>query len=378
MSGLKKIQQVIQKEDLGAVIFWRPDELVMSLGYLPYYGCSFAVFTERETLLYIPEYEPQPFLREPVTLKTFPMGMMKENPWDLLFDRIQADLDDRGLRAKKIGCIAFAGGSALSMIAAEQPSLPADLLSRISSLAAGIARESEPALLELYETKLPEDLLGLRLAHQAAAEGVRAFFQALQQGKREIEVQCAVEHAIACQTGKNGIYFARGWAQIQSGRRSEQAGKYNSTSGKKLEKGELVLMELGVCVNGYWADLTRTGYVGEMPAQVKARYDLVAKAQQEAIRHIRAGVKASEVYQAAADVFRQDGCLELFNHGLGHGVGFRYHEFTPSLTPYCDMPLKAGMVVTVEPGLYEEGFGGIRIEDNVLVTEEGCERLSCQ
>lgn len=370
------IRGIIRDYGLGAIILWRPDELVMSLGYQPYLGLSFGVFTEAKTFLFIPENEPEPYMREKAKIRRYGAGMTEENPWDTLFAQMKNELESLELGECPIGCIRAVGGSSLTTCAAEQPALPDNLLDRLDGLGGGICRKSEAAIKALYDEKLGEDVEALRLAHQAAAEGVKAFYDALIEAVSEIQVQCAVEHAIACCTGKNGVRFARGWAQIQSGGRSTQAGKYNTTTGKLLERGDLVLMELGVCVNGYWADLTRTGYVGVMPEQVRQRYDLVAQAQKAAIDRIKPGVPANEIYEAAAEVFARKNCLHLFTHALGHGVGFRYHEFAPSLVPYNRAPLKENMVLTVEPGIYQEGFGGIRIEDNLLVTKDGCEILS--
>lgn len=372
----EEIVKILRRYHLGAVILWHPDELVMALGYLPYLGLSFGMFTEQGTWLYLPENEPEPFLREPAHLVRFPMGMGEENPWDFLFGEMRKQLESLGLEHQKVGCMDVAGGASLTSQAAEEPALPEDLHARLDTLGAGVSFRCREALKGLYEKKLEPDVEALYLVHQTAEKGVDVFFQSLQEGKTEAQVQCAVEAAIACQTGKNGVFYARAWAQIQSGERSAQGGKYNTTTGKALAEGELVLMELGVCVNGYWGDLTRTGFVGKPSSQVQNRYALVLQAHQAAVSRIRPGILAREVYQAAAEVFQRQGCLHLFPHALGHGGGFRYHEFAPGLTPSNEMPLKAGMVLTVEPGLYEEGMGGIRVEDNYLVTEEGCKRLS--
>jgi len=373
----ERMEKILQDYDLGALIFWRPDELVMAFGYQPYFGLSFGVVTALGTFLYIPENEPMVDFAEEITVKTFSLGMDVKNPWDLLFARIEADLKVLGLACKKVGYVPFVGGSALTTFAAEQPVLPDDLLERLAALGAGGSDDCATAIKRLYEVKSAHDIAAIRLANQVAARGVDAFFTALSEGAREIEVRCAIEHAIACQIGKDDVRFARGWAQVQSGKNAVHGGRYNTTTGKALKNGELVLLELGVCVNGYWADISRTGFVGDVPAEVNRYYDLVEEAQENAIRHICAGVPAGQVYAAASEVFARVGCLDLFPHALGHGVGFRYHEFNPGLTPHNGVLLTAGMTLTVEPGIYSEKFGGIRVEDNILVTETGGVLLSC-
>jgi Xaa-Pro aminopeptidase len=128
-------------------------------------------------------------------------------------------------------------------------------------------------------------------------------------------------------------------------------------------------------VCGYASDLTRVISTGRISAKFKRIYEIVRRAQQAAVRRIRPGKPLVDVDRAARTVIADSGYGKYFGHGLGHGFGLEIHEL-PRLSPLGAGPLKAGMVVTVEPGIYLPDWGGIRIEDDFLVTPDGCERLS--
>jgi Xaa-Pro dipeptidase len=136
------------------------------------------------------------------------------------------------------------------------------------------------------------------------------------------------------------------------------------------------MVELATVVDGYWSDLTRMAVAGEPSPRQREIYELIRKAQRAAIESLRPGVPAEEVDAAARKIIREAGYGDYFVHITGHGVGYRYHELIPLLAPGVRMPLEAGMVCTVEPGIYILGFGGVRIEDNVAVTANGPQILS--
>jgi Xaa-Pro aminopeptidase len=142
-----------------------------------------------------------------------------------------------------------------------------------------------------------------------------------------------------------------------------------------LKAGDLLLFDFGANVNGYRSDITRTFVVGDASAKAQAIYDVVLQANQSAIAAIRAGMTGIEADAVARDLIKQAGYGDNFGHGLGHGIGLEVHE-APSLSPLSKDTLETGMVVTVEPGIYFTGFGGVRIEDDIVVTESGCEILT--
>lgn len=132
-----------------------------------------------------------------------------------------------------------------------------------------------------------------------------------------------------------------------------------------------LLVDVGCRVDNYCSDQTRTWWIGRRPTEEFERaLELVKKAQKTALAAMRPGVACSEIYKKARDVFCAAGQEKFFTHGLGHGVGLETHE-GPSLSPRCDLPLQAGMIITVEPGLYYPQWGGVRWEHTVLVEENG-------
>ncbi|MCX6356823.1 MAG: Xaa-Pro peptidase family protein [Candidatus Aureabacteria bacterium] len=143
----------------------------------------------------------------------------------------------------------------------------------------------------------------------------------------------------------------------------------------KLAEGAPLLLDFGLCGGGYNSDLTRTFCWGKVTKRYRDLYTSVFEAQQAALDIIRAGIPASAVDAAARDALRAHGFERYFSHSLGHGIGLEVHE-APRLNRESGDILEAGMIITVEPGVYLEGWGGVRIEDMVLVEERGCRVLT--
>lgn len=143
----------------------------------------------------------------------------------------------------------------------------------------------------------------------------------------------------------------------------------------RVEAGSFVLIDWGARVAGYCSDLTRVVFAGKIPPQMAQVYEVVLRSQAVGIRACRSGVRASAVDKAARNVIEAAGFGKEFIHGLGHGVGLEIHE-SPGLGRLDTSRLRSGMVVTIEPGIYLPGVGGVRIEDDVLVTPGGCEPLT--
>ena len=142
-----------------------------------------------------------------------------------------------------------------------------------------------------------------------------------------------------------------------------------------VQEDELVLVDAGARLDHYCSDCTRTFAVGDVSDSLREIYDLTKEAQQAGLDAVRAGTTGREADAAARAVIADAGYAENFGHGLGHGLGLMVHE-APTLRPESTDTLEAGNVVTVEPGIYLSGVGGVRIEDLVAVTEDGCETLT--
>lgn len=376
-SKIAQIQDLIEREELSGLILWRPDELVMSLGYQPYLGLSVAVFMKNgKHVLYVPDKEPKHALPQGIEIREILWGM-KDTPWEVCFGHIKKMLEDQG-DEYPIGFIKYIGHSAPTSLTAELPPLPSDFVSRLEQISENGYKCVEQAVCKLYEMKDERAIEGIRRTNEVAALGIKAFYKSLKAGMTEVDVKCAIEKAITLAMNEKGIHYSRGWAQVQAGKNSEYAGTFNITTNNMLKEGDFVMLELGVCVNGYWCDISRTGMVGEVSSQAREKYQVIIDAQHAALQKVRDGAKNLELYQAAMEVIKERGFEAYFNHELGHGVGYRYHDPQVPLAPYSEEAvIKEGMIITIEPGIYGEAIGGgIRVEDNILVTKDGYELLS--
>jgi Xaa-Pro aminopeptidase len=188
-------------------------------------------------------------------------------------------------------------------------------------------------------------------------------------GVRERVVAAKLEYQMLM-LGSEGAAFETICA---SGHRS--ALPHGKASSKKIRSGDFVTLDYGALVDGYASDITRTVVIGKASARQKKIYDIVKRAQQAAVRKIRPGASTRAVDAAARDIISKAGYGKQFGHSTGHGLGLEVHQ-GPSLSPRNDSRLAAGMIVTVEPGIYIPGFGGVRIEDDVRVTRSGYEVLT--
>ena len=142
-----------------------------------------------------------------------------------------------------------------------------------------------------------------------------------------------------------------------------------------IESGHTVIIDVGALYDGYHSDMTRTFFVGESTKQQQELYEVVLAAQCAGVAAIEAGLSTAELDAVCRGAITESGYAEWFSHGTGHGVGLLIHE-DPFVNSTGDLKLQVGDVVTVEPGVYREGFGGIRVEDLVVVTENGCRVLT--
>jgi len=144
---------------------------------------------------------------------------------------------------------------------------------------------------------------------------------------------------------------------------------------REFQYGDAVVMDFGAVYNGYCSDMTRTFFIGTPAKELKEIYDIVLKAQMEAVIKASTKITGKDLDGISRNIISDAGYDKYFGHGLGHGVGVEIHEM-PVISPKGKEQLKAGMVFTVEPGIYVEGLGGVRIEDMVCLAESGAEILT--
>ena len=375
----EQIKRFLGLNNLRAWIAWRPDELLMMSGYFPFWGASLLVyFADAEPVLFVPQIEPRDHIPGGLRVQEYPWGDLKcGDPYSVLISAIGDQLGKHGIQNEQVGLNTGAFRISLPIQAAEQIPIPDDFAERLSVLAAKRDINCRTGFANLYLRKTPEEVDAIRLANRVANVGLQAFYENSQPGVTEAEVATAVESIIYRQIGSDGISHSRAWAMVQSGPNSADAGRFNRSTGRRLTNGDLVLIELATCVNGYWSDLTRMVAVGSPPADAAEILDIVRDAQNAAVAAIRSGVSAGEIDSCARDRIGAHGLSSFFTHHTGHHVGFRYHDPGFLLLPGESSLLEPGMVVTIEPGVYVHARGaGARIEDNVLVTETGHEVLS--
>ena len=222
---------------------------------------------------------------------------------------------------------------------------------------------------ELRMIKTPEEIASIRKAAQIADEAFAKLLPQIRSGVSEQELALELEFLMR-KAGASGMSFS---PIVASGPNS--ALPHARPSERILSHGDFVVFDFGCIVNGYCSDMTRTIVVGEPEEKHLLIYDLVLKAQLESLAAVAPGKTGVEIDTIAREIIGDAGYGEYFGHGLGHGVGLEIHE-NPRLSKTDQTVLQPGMVVTVEPGVYLPGFGGVRIEDLVLVTEDGHEVLS--
>lgn len=220
---------------------------------------------------------------------------------------------------------------------------------------------------DLRLRKRPEELEHLQRAAEIT-DGIYARIGGALLGRTEVEVAREIEGLV--QAAGATLSFG---TIVQSGPNSAQP--HLAPTGRRLEEGDLVLLDFGAAWQGYKADLSRTVVLGEASEQQLRMHRVVLEAHHAAIAVLRDGVTAGEVDRAARSVIEAAGLGEHFIHRVGHGLGLDAHE-GPSLDPGSEQVLEAGMVVTIEPGVYIPGLGGVRIEDDAVVEASGARLLT--
>lgn len=361
-SRTELVGAVQERHGLDALIAWAPEEIVMLTGSLPHWGLSVAVVPAGDVpVLFIPELEPEPTLPDGWQLETYRWGEFAG----------EGGLLEKITRLASGGRMGWKGSQSRGALPgnfAEVPPWPADWPHCLPG------KRCDAAVDDLLAIKTDSDVSALRLTHRVAKMALQTFRAAVEPGRTEAEIGAQVEAAVHRRTGYDGIQVSRAWASVQSGPQTANSGRFNRSSGRRIRSGERVLIELAVCVNGYWADLTESILCGDAPEEAPL-CEIIRAASAAAVSVMRPGVTGAEVDRAAREVIRKAGYAEAFTHATGHPVGFRYHDAGPMLAPGSTGILAEGMVLTVEPGLYlaEEGA---RIEQNALITCDGAQVLS--
>jgi len=222
---------------------------------------------------------------------------------------------------------------------------------------------------QLRWVKEPEEIAQIRQAAAIADEAFRHVLTMLRPGLRERDVAAELEYKMR-QLGASGPAFD---TIVASGPRS--ALPHGVAGERVLAAGDLVTLDFGARYHGYCSDLTRTVALGSVDGRLKEIYQIVLEAQEIGLSKIRAGMTGREADALVRSHIAARGYGDAFGHATGHALGLDIHE-SPSLSKRCETVLQPGMVLTVEPGIYLPGLGGVRIEDDVLLTSDGLEVLT--
>ncbi len=236
--------------------------------------------------------------------------------------------------------------------------------------AAAPLRDLGTLLRKLRRQKEPDEIELLKTCMRAGDAGQARLRQVVRPGVGELEIYCEVQNAAVAAAGRPALVY----------------GDFRATNAKQpktgglptdyiLSEGDLFILDYSVVLDGYRSDFTNTLSVGEPSQEVRDLFALCQAAMQNGESQLRPGVACRDVYEAVAAPFREAGRAEAFTHHAGHGLGLGHPE-APILVPESTDSLLVGDVVTLEPGAYVEGIGGMRIEHNYLITDDGFERLS--
>lgn len=335
------INDILKEKDLQAIIITSPQNLYYFSGFTG--GEGLLVFTHEKNYIIV---DGRYTIQAKEQTKGFEVIEYKILPYKIIADM---GFDKIGFEDKTISYNSF------KMMSRAMPAVTA----------IGVSDH----LNEFRKVKSEEECKNIRRAEQIGDMAFDHILPFIKPGITEREIALELEYFMKKQ-GASALSFD---TIVAVGERS--ALPHANLTDRKVEEGKVVLLDYGCVYNGYCSDMTRTVAVGYADDKTKNIYDTVLKAQLSAIEVIKAGVKNKDVDKVARDIITKSGYGETFTHSLGHGVGLEIHE-QPNLSPRSEDILKAGNIVSVEPGIYVEGFCGVRIEDLVLVTADGCENFT--
>lgn len=237
-------------------------------------------------------------------------------------------------------------------------------LRAIEEVCAPATVDATPLLAKLRMVKDAEEIAAMQAAVQAVEQGLKAAIDFVRPGVTEREVQRVWEEAMIA-AGAQGTSFE---TMIASG--PNTANPHHTTSDRQLALGELVMFDGGARVNGYCSDITRTVALGPISDELREMYEVVLAANRAGVAAIKPETTGAAIDHAARSVITKAGYGPYFVHRTGHGLGIEIHE-PPYINTTETAPLPVGATFTIEPGVYLEGKGGVRIEDDVIVTADG-------
>lgn len=379
---IEKVQREMELRGFDALWCRLPENVLYLSGYWPLIGASAILFPlDYDPVLIAPvdeiDYTSRSWVKEIRTYRFLQLEAVADANREL--SKILKEIAcDKGLEEGVIGYEESYELIAANHVGGEAryPGGPAFNMLR-DTLPDATLKDARPSLTRLRMTKTSLEVEMLRKTNEIAGFGFDAAREVLEPGIKESQVAAAVEGRIQARgIGYKNRERARGFAFVMSGSASADSWRpFCISTDRQIRKGDIVLIELDTYADGYWSDLTRTFVLGEPSPRQSEIWDTVLLAEQRAIDAIHGGARASEIDAVARSTIEDKGYGKYFLHQLGHGVGLAFHE-PPTLHPTSKDILLAGMTHAVEPSICIAGWGGMRVEDNVLVTEKKAMPLS--
>lgn len=364
---IKNAQKVLDEKGLDFLLLSQAENLIYLTGYRTIlYGSKFRPFLavipkEGDPVLILPVLEKgvgekTSFYDDIRTWGTIP-GVAGPDPISLAKDVIV----EKKLENAKAG-IELGMGQRLGMT-----------FEQFNELKNGVPQvqfeDCSSVMWKIRMVKSPQEIEYIKEACRITDVACQKAIEASKEGTPEVEIQ-----RILGQTMMEEGADVPGFLVVASG-----VDRYNMinpyATQRKFEKGDMVNLDIGAIYKGYWSDLTRGYFIGEVTDRQKAFYEAALAINQAAIEAVKPGIPVSQVDKAAEDTIDKLGYREYMLHRTGHSLGLEVHEL-PSIAPDDDTPLEPGIICTIEPGIYDFNIGAFRIEDTIVVTETGYEYLT--
>lgn len=378
---IRQLQEAMPGLGVDAIFLRLPENVLLATGWWVQIGGLGIAVVPREGApsLLIPDYEEaEAHGYWPGDIRTFPAIRLDGPPAGAVIPQLLGELaHEHSLAGAAIGYEGSFEAVAPANIDGE-PNAVARPTQELIRSAFGTDRlvDVTAALETIRLVKSERELERLRICNEIARFGLEAFKEHAVAGRTEAEIAAEVGRAIVARGhGHKGARVVRAYPTVCSGRALEAGWQYFRSRNRIVEPNDVVMLELGTAADGYWADHTRTVVAGKATERRREAHAAVLAAQAAAFAACRPGATGGEVDAVSRSACAAAG-FDQFPHHTGHGTGFRYHESRPQLVPGSDHVLEASMVLVTEPGIYEEGLGGFRWEDDAVVTESGAVRLA--
>jgi Xaa-Pro dipeptidase len=379
---INRMKDQMRAEGIDYLVLRLAENVLYTTGYWPIFGASMAVvpLQDEPTIFFVQgeqEFVADSWVKDTRPYKFFDLDALA-NPTRDFAHMLKGLWKEKGYNPK--GTVGYEGS--FELVGANNVSAEARVPTESSFrmlhevFADGKLVDASDAIRRARIIKSALEIELIRYACEVGAFGYAAARELMIPGVSEAEVSGHVEGRMYGRgVGYKGVRRSRGYCFAMSGPNSAISWRpFCIASDRKLQRGDIVLLELDGFTDGYFMDLTRTMSVGEPTPRAQEVWGVINEAVDAALKIIKPGTPASELNRVAQQVVIDHGFGKNFVHHVGHGVGLQFHE-PPTLHPKSKELLEEGMVFAVEPAIYIEGWGGLRIEENVAVTKDGYDSL---